>query len=84
VTYHVSTNATSRSTVAVSISWGCINDIAPLGMAERLKTMYGDMVAPTESGYDFTVEFDLDNPSFAVGTYFPYFLFLSEPPNLCC
>jgi hypothetical protein len=68
VTYHITNKSDARNLLTVSISWSAIHDIAPLGMVDRLKVIYGAMVVAPEPSYDFTIQFDLDNPSLNIGT----------------
>jgi len=66
--YNLTNKSESRNVLTVSISWSAIHDITPLGMVERMKVIYGAMVVPPEPSYDFSVQFDLENPSLNVGT----------------
>jgi actin related protein 2/3 complex subunit 2 len=56
VTFHISTPA-SKTVVQVSVSMRCFSE---LDAEEHLKKIYGALVAPTESGYSFTVALDFE------------------------
>jgi len=47
--------------VTVSIQWRCISQLRPHGSDARIKSIYGPLVVNPESGYDYSLQFDLDN-----------------------
>jgi actin related protein 2/3 complex subunit 2 len=59
--YHIATNATQRNLVTVSISWPCISQMKQFGTDAKVQSFYGPLVTSTENGYDYTLQFDLDN-----------------------
>jgi len=61
VVFHVTTNAQQRNLVTVSIQWRCIAEMRPHGTDARIKSIYGPMVVNPEAGYDYSLQFDLDN-----------------------
>jgi len=61
VQFHVSTNPQQRNIVTVSISWRCIAEMKPHGVDARLKSIYGPLLVSPETGYDYSLQFDLDN-----------------------
>jgi len=60
VTFHVTTNPDQRNLVTVSISWRCISELRAHGSDARIKAVYGPLVVNPESGYDYSLQFDLD------------------------
>merc|ERR1711879_533509 len=61
VQYHIATNATQRNLVTVSISWPCISQMKQFGTDAKVQSFYGPLVTSAENGYDYTLQFDLDN-----------------------
>jgi len=61
VTYHITTHPQQRNILTVSIQWRCIAEMRPHGAEARVKQIYGPLVVPSEPGYDFSVQIDLDN-----------------------
>lgn len=61
VQYHIATNATQRNLVTVSISWPCISQMKQFGTDAKVQSFYGSLVTSAETGYDYTLQFDLDN-----------------------
>jgi len=61
VTFHITTNPQQRNICTVSISWKCINEIKAHGVEARLKSIYGPLLVSPESGYDYSLQFDLNN-----------------------
>lgn len=57
VQYHIST-LENRTTVLLSISWRCFSELKNYGANEYLAGVYGALVGPTESGYDFTLKIE--------------------------
>jgi len=58
VLYHIS-NLENKGSVTLSLSWRCFPQLKSYGAEDVLKKVYGDLVAPTQSGYDFTIKFDM-------------------------
>jgi len=52
----------NKSVLTISISWPAFADLKQFGVENRLKAIYGDLVAPTASGFDFSLKFDIENP----------------------
>jgi len=61
VTFHVTTNPQQRNLVTVSIQWRCIAQMRQHGTDARIKSIYGPLVINPEAGYDYSLQFDLDN-----------------------
>jgi actin related protein 2/3 complex subunit 2 len=62
VKMHISNLGDKKNIVTVSISWKCIPALLKNGGAEDIKAIYGNMVkASPETGYDLSLEFDIDN-----------------------
>jgi len=61
VIFHVSTNPQQRNIVTISMQWRCIAEMKPHGVDARLKSIYGPLLINPESGYDYSLQFDLDN-----------------------
>jgi actin related protein 2/3 complex subunit 2 len=62
VSYHVTTNPSQRNIVTVSLSWGCISqDLKQFDIPGKIRTIYGPLSTSPESGYDVSLQFDLDN-----------------------
>jgi len=60
--YDISTDQTIKSLLIISISWPAFQDLKKFGVETRLKAIYGDLVAPTAAGFDFSLKFDLEAP----------------------
>ena len=60
VTFHISTPE-SKTKILLSIQIRCYKDLVQYGAEQVLRREYGDYVAPTEAGYDFSVMVDLEN-----------------------
>jgi hypothetical protein len=69
VVYHVSTPV-SKSKILISLSMKCFGQLKEHGALEVLKREYGNLVAPVENGYDFSVEVDQDNLPPNIGKLF--------------
>lgn len=62
VSYHVTTNPSQRNIVTVSLSWGCIStDMRQFDIPGKIRAIYGPLFTSPESGYDISLQFDLDN-----------------------
>jgi len=61
VTYHITTNAQQRNILTISIYWRCIAEFKSFGVDARIKQIYGPLVVQPESGYDASLQIDLDN-----------------------
>ncbi|CAH0016253.1 unnamed protein product [Clonostachys rhizophaga] len=60
VIFHISTPE-SKTQILLSIQIRCFKDLVQYGAEQVLQREYGDYVAPTEPGYDFSVQIDLEN-----------------------
>lgn len=60
VIFHISTPE-SKSKILVSIQVKCYNELVKYGAQEVLEREYGPYVVAPESGYNFSVQVDLDN-----------------------
>jgi len=54
--------SSDKGPIIISISWPAFQDLKQFGVENRLKAIYGDIVAPTASGFDFSLKFDVENP----------------------
>ncbi len=70
VQYHVATNPAQRNLVIVSIQWACIQEIKQFGAEAKLQAIYGNLLTSPEPGYDFSLQFDLDNLPADKGSYY--------------
>jgi len=60
--YELAADNSNKSVVLISIQWACFNELKKFGVEQRLKTIYGDLVAPTSAGYDFTLRLNTETP----------------------
>jgi actin related protein 2/3 complex, subunit 2 len=60
VTFHVSTPE-MKSKILVSLQIKCFNELVRYGAQEILEREYGPYVVAPETGYDFSVQVDLEN-----------------------
>jgi actin related protein 2/3 complex subunit 2 len=60
VTFHISTPE-SKTKIVVSISVRCYHELVQYGAQAVLERTYGPYIIAPESGYDFSVEVDLEN-----------------------
>lgn len=60
VTFHISTPET-KSKILVSIQVKCYNELLRYGAQQVLEREYGPYVVEPESGYNFSVQVDLDS-----------------------
>jgi len=54
--------SSDKGPIIISISWPAWQDLKQFGVENRLKAIYGDIVAPTASGFDFSLKIDVENP----------------------
>lgn len=60
VTYHIST-PTSKTKIVISLSIKCYSELVNYGAQAVLEREYGPFIIQPESGYDFSLEVDLEN-----------------------
>ena len=60
VTFHISTPET-KSKILVSINVKCFAELVQYGAQQVLEREYGPYIVEPESGYDFSVQVDLEN-----------------------
>ena len=60
MTYHIST-ATSKTKILISLSIKCFSELVNYGAQAILEREYGPFIVQPESGYDFSVEIDLES-----------------------
>lgn len=60
VTFHISTPE-AKTKILVSISVKCYHELVQYGAQEVLEREYGPYIVAPESGYDFSVQVDLEN-----------------------
>ena len=60
MTYHIST-PTSKTKILISLSIKCFGELVNYGAQAALEREYGALIVQTESGYDFSIEVDLEN-----------------------
>lgn len=60
VTFHLSTPE-SKSKILISIQVKCYNELVRYGAEQVLEREYGPYVVAPESGYNFSVQIDLEN-----------------------
>jgi hypothetical protein len=59
VTFHISTPE-SKTKILISISLRCFNELVKYGAQSVLEREYGPYIVASESGYDFSVQVDLE------------------------
>jgi actin related protein 2/3 complex, subunit 2 len=59
VTFHISTPE-SKTKILISISLRCFNELVKYGAQTVLEREYGPYIISPESGYDFSVQVDLE------------------------
>lgn len=69
VTFHISTPE-AKSKILISISVKCYDELVQYGAAKVLEREYGPYVVEPESGYNFSVQIDLDALPEAKGIYY--------------
>ena len=60
VTFHISTPE-SKTKILVSIQVKCFNELVQYGAQQVIEREYGPYVVAPESGYNFSVQVDLDS-----------------------
>lgn len=60
VTFHISTPET-KTKILVSIHVKCFHELVQYGAQQVLEREYGPYIVAPESGYDFSVQVDLEN-----------------------
>ena len=60
VTFHIST-PTSKTQILVSLAIKCYPELVKYGAQQVLEREYGAYIVEPESGYDFSVQIDLDH-----------------------
>jgi actin related protein 2/3 complex subunit 2 len=60
VTFHISTPE-SKTKILVSLRIKCYQELVQYGAQSVLEREYGPYIVAPESGYDFSVQVDLDN-----------------------
>ncbi|EKG22075.1 Arp2/3 complex 34kDa subunit p34-Arc [Macrophomina phaseolina MS6] len=60
VTFHISTPE-SKSKIVISIAVRCFQELLKYGAQEVLEREYGPYIVTPESGYDFSIQVDLEN-----------------------
>jgi len=68
VTFHISTPET-KSKILVSIHVKCFAELVQYGAQSVLEREYGPYIVAPESGYDFSVQVDLENLPEDQGTH---------------
>jgi len=62
VVFHITTDAEAKNIIRISISVKCWNELESSGVQDVLKRIYGAALVNTESGYNATLELDLNKP----------------------
>jgi actin related protein 2/3 complex subunit 2 len=70
VTFHISTPET-KTKILVSIQVKCFNELLKYGAQQVLEREYGPYVVEPESGYNFSVQVDLESLPENKGSLFP-------------
>lgn len=60
VTFHLSTPE-SKTKILISINVRCFKELVQYGAQEVLEREYGPYIVAPESGYDFSIQIDLEN-----------------------
>ncbi|KAI1321799.1 hypothetical protein EDD11_000075 [Mortierella claussenii] len=61
VSYHISTLEDQDSKLILSIRWKCWRQLIQYGAMDVLKREYSQWIVDPEHGFDFTLQFDLEN-----------------------
>ncbi|KAG9320972.1 hypothetical protein KVV02_000603 [Mortierella alpina] len=61
VSYHLATLDDQDTKLALSIRWSCWSELVQYGAADALQRDYRQWIVEPEQGYDFTLQFDLEN-----------------------
>jgi actin related protein 2/3 complex, subunit 2 len=59
VIYHISTPE-SKTKILISLSIKCFDDLLKYGAQDVLEREYGQYIVPSEAGYDFSLQVDLE------------------------
>lgn len=62
VVFHITTDAEAKNIIRISISVKCWKELESSGVQDVLKRIYGAALVNTESGYNATLELDLNKP----------------------
>ncbi|KAL8987524.1 MAG: hypothetical protein Q9169_008689 [Polycauliona sp. 2 TL-2023] len=60
ITYHLSTPE-SKTKILISINVRCFKELVQYGAQDVLEREYGPYIVAPESGYDFSIQVDLEN-----------------------
>lgn len=60
VTYHLSTPE-SKTKILISINVRCFKELVQYGAQDVLEREYGPYIVAPETGYDFSIQIDLEN-----------------------
>ncbi len=60
VTYHLSTPE-SKTKILISINVRCFKELVQYGAQDVLEREYGPYIVAPESGYDFSIQIDLES-----------------------
>jgi len=60
--------------LVLSISWRCYSELKALGCEDILKKAYGEYITSPQSGYDFSLKYDLNKIPSNKGSFFFTFL----------
>lgn len=61
VSYHISTAEDNDAKLILSIRWKCWSELVQYGAMDVLKREYRQWITEPEHGYDFTLQFDIQN-----------------------
>jgi len=61
--YDVTSDEQQRNLLTVSLQWPAFNELKPFGVEQRLKAIYGDLVVPPTSGFDYSLRIDISKPN---------------------
>jgi len=62
VTFHLSTDANTKNLLNISMSMKCFSTLKKYGVDDVMRQYYADILKSPESGYDVTVQIDLNKP----------------------
>jgi len=60
--YDITSDPSNKSNALISIQWPCFAELKKYGVENRLKTVYGDLVAPPAAGFDFSLRLNIETP----------------------
>lgn len=72
VSYHLSTLDDDDAKLNLSIRWKCWKELVQYGAIDVLKREYSRWIVEPEHGYDFTLQFDLENIGGDPGNFLPF------------